>query len=415
MRRRDFLGASAAVACTGWAGKAGAAAPVRGLWRDADGHPAAIGRFHEFGQGDFLFDYADRRVGPLASGGPGRFAVASTLNGGGAPAAEVALDGRDLRINGRRLHPVPIRRIPLEAASEGTRLSAELALPEEKVPSGLVILIYGSGSAPKEALDLWAFWFLAAGYAVMAYDKRGSGRSTGDWRLAGLETLAADARAVIAGGRSRLGVTGPVIAWGASQAGWIMPQLAAFGVVDALIMHAGSAMTPGEQILAAVEAELAAYGFPAEEIARAKGYYALDTDVSRGRRRWSDIDAAYRAAAGAEWLLAPPAPADAPERTMIRLMADFDPAPWWARSAAPLLALFGGKDLVVPAAANRALLARMMPARVDFRPVTLPLANHLMFEAETGVRAEYGSRARLDAGYFPRIAEWLASHGSPAT
>lgn len=409
MRRRDFLGASAAVACTGWAGKAATAAPVRGLWRDAEGNPAAIGRFPEFGQSDFLFDYAARRVGPLAAGSGVRRAVASTLDGSGAPAGEIALDAVGLRIDGRILSPVPIRRMPFEASAEGATLSAELALPPDQ-PRGLAVMIYGSGPAPKEAFDLWSFWFLAAGYAVATYDKRGSGRSTGDWRLAGLETLAADARTVIASGRSKLGVAGRVIAWGASQAGWIMPQLAASGVVDALIMHAGSAMTPGEQIVAALAAELAAYGFPAEEIARAKAYYALDTDVSRGRRPWSDIDAAYRAAASAEWLLAPPAAADAPERTMIRLMADFDPAPWWARSAAPLLALFGGKDLVVPAAANRALLARMMPASVDFRPVTLPLANHLMFEAETGVRAEYGSRARLDAGYFPGIDEWLGAH-----
>lgn len=412
MRRRDFLTISAAIACGGWTAPL-AAVPRRGLWRDREGNVAAVGRFHEFGQGDFLFDYASRRVGPLVAASAGRFALASTLDGSGAPVAEAAFDRAELRIDGRRLRPVPIRRIPFEMLSDGARLSAELALPAGP-PRALVVLIYGSGPAPKEALDLWAFWFLAAGYAVVAYDKRGSGRSTGDWRLAGLETLAADAKAVIAGARARLGGGANVVAWGASQAGWIMPQLAAAGLVDAIVMHAGAATTPGEQILDAVEAELGGYGFPAEEVARAKAYYALDTDVSRGRRPWSDVDAAYRAAGGAEWLLGPPAAADAPERVMIRLMADFDPAPYWAGSAAPLLALFGEKDLVVPAAANRDLLARMIAPNIDFRSIVLPRANHLMFEAETGVRSEYGSRSRLHADYFPVIAEWLASHGGAA-
>ena len=58
-------------------------------------------------------------------------------------------------------------------------------------------MVYGSGPAPKAAFDLWAMWFLAEGYTVLTYDKRGSGKTAGDWRLTGLEDLAADAAAVL--------------------------------------------------------------------------------------------------------------------------------------------------------------------------------------------------------------------------
>jgi pimeloyl-ACP methyl ester carboxylesterase len=93
---------------------------------------------------------------------------------------------------------------------------------------------------------------------------------------------------------------------------------------------------------------------------------------------------------------------------MIRLMADFDPAPYWRANKAPTLALFGGKDLTVPAAANRSLLESMAPAGVDLKALTLPSANHLMFTAQTGVRSEYATLSRIDPGYFSAIASWLA-------
>jgi pimeloyl-ACP methyl ester carboxylesterase len=410
MRRRDLL----IVAAAGLSARASATAEppaslARGLWRDEAGRFLAIGRFPEFGRGEFAFEYSQLRIGPLRDGGDGRWRVASTLDGTGAPLAEIRPNGEDLRMRGRRFRSVRIRRTPLAAVSEGVSLSGELAMQRGRHPRGIVAMIYGSGPAPKEAFDPWAFWFLAQGFAVVTYDKRGSGQSCGDWRLTSLESLAADARAMIEAARAHTRA-GPLVVWGASQAGWIEPQLGAQGIVDGLIMHAGSAMRPRAQILAHVEAELTANGFAAEEIERAKAYYALDTDVSCGVRPWNEIEAAHReaVAAGAEWILAPPAAAGAPERTMIRLMADFDPAPYWRANRASTLALFGGKDLTVPAAANRSLLESMAPAGVDLRALTLPSANHLMFTAQTGVRSEYATLSHIVPEYFSTIASWLA-------
>ena len=152
------------------------------------------------------------------------------------------------------------------------------------------------------------------------------------------------------------------------------------------IMHAGPAVLPRDQIIDSVDAELHAYGFPADEIARTRSYYNLDTQVSLGNRLWSEVEAAFKKAtsAGAEWLLAPPAARDAPERTIIRLMANFDPAPFWRRNKAPTLALYGGKDWVVPTTKNRAVLEKSVSAATKLIAVTLPSANHMMFVAKTG-------------------------------
>jgi hypothetical protein len=406
-RRRVLLGALGAAAC---ATSGEQPRPRRGLWRKPGGS-VAVGKFPEFSSSDYLFDYEALRVGPIVNVN-GAMMVGGRLDGAGEPRA--ALDARadEIAIEDRRYVNAPIRRRAFSARSEGVDIAAEMALPDCE-RRGVVLLVYGSGPAPKEAFDLWAFWFLSAGFAVITYDKRGSGASGGDWRLAGLETLASDARAVLVSARLLFAREfRTLFLWGASQAGWILPQLGADLGIDGLIVHAGSAMTPAEQILDSVEAELAAYGFPADEIERAKAYYALDTDVSRGKREYREIADAYdiAVAASAEWLLAPPHAADAPERTMIRLMADFDVSPYWRGNRTPTLALFGDKDLVVPAARNAVRLAELCEANKDFRALTLVGANHLMFAAETGVRAEYASRSSLHPGYFEAIEDWLGIH-----
>jgi pimeloyl-ACP methyl ester carboxylesterase len=409
MMRREFLAASLGCLCCV---QDGAAAPAlrRGLWRDESGM-FAIGRFPEFGAGLFGFDYAIPRSGLMQSAAGGGWQMSGSLDGK-APAVQ-AVRYRDgtLVVGERKLGPVPVERTEFSVVSESVRLSGEIACRADETPRGNVVLIYGSGPAPKEAFDLWAFWFLAAGFQVTTYDKRGSGRSMGDWQRTSLESLAQDALAVIHHARTTR-VRGPLLVWGASQAGWIEPQLGAAGAVDGIIMHAGSAMLPREQILAAVAAEMRAYGFPDGETARAIAYYSLDTDVSLGIRPWSDIEAAYgdASAAGAEWLLAPPAQADAPERTMIRLMANFDPAPYWSRSQVPTLAIFGGKDWIVPAADNLQTLKRVIAPNASLSAEVLPDANHLMFVAKTGVRSEYPTLSRIDSGYFGSMSRWLDRH-----
>jgi hypothetical protein len=413
MNRRSLLLSAAAMLSGCAAVPSPRPALQRGLWRDDDG-AFAIGRFSEYGDGDFGFDYAALRVGALVDRGEGSARLSSALNGAGPAIATLTAEGASLRMESRRLQPIAIDRRAFEARSSDATLSAELATPIGSKPQGTMLMIYGSGPAPKEAFDPWAFWFLSQGFAVLAYDKRGSGQSTGDWRVSGLEALAEDAKAALATAKA-IGFSGPVFGWGASQAGWVLPQLGAAGLLDGFIMHAGSAMRPGDQILAQVEAELRAYGFPQEEIDRARAYYALDTDVSRGVRPWDEVKAAYDAAAasGAEWVLAPPAAADAPERTMIRLMADFNPEPYWRANRAPVLALFGAKDWIVPADENLAALKRMTALSADVATRIMPGANHLMFESDTGLRDEYPTRSRIVPQYFAEIERWLFARAAP--
>jgi pimeloyl-ACP methyl ester carboxylesterase len=405
-RRHALLGSAALFG----AGKARAQAPdlARGLWRDERGC-FGVGAFPEFGAGLFGFDYDSLAVGPLRPAAARRWLMAGSLDGAAPPEEVIGLEDGRLVVGQRRLSPLIVERRGFKVQTNGVSLSAEIASVRGAPIRGAVLMIYGSGPAPKEAFDPWALWFLSEGLAVVAYDKRGSGQSTGDWRLTSLEDLAADATAVLKALRSE-SLTGPVFAWGASQGGWILPQLGAARVLDGLIMHAGAVTTPAGQILEQVVYSLKPYGFDQAEIDRATAYYALDIDVSRGRRPWSEIAAAYKAAtaADAQWILEPPPSADAPERTMIKIMADFDPTPYWRANARPVLAVYGAKDWIVPAETNLPRLRQIVSPRADLTAKVIPDANHLMFIAKSGERDEYAKLSRFSPDYFRAMRTWLS-------
>jgi uncharacterized protein len=109
------------------------------------------------------------------------------------------------------------------------------------------------------------------GTAFFAYDKRGAGKSTGSWRNATFETLAGDVRAaltVLAArsdiDRRRIGI------WGASQAGFIAPGVAAVTPDVAFIVLVGpSGLTAALQETYDDEISLRLAGFSEAIIKRA--------------------------------------------------------------------------------------------------------------------------------------------------
>jgi hypothetical protein len=89
-------------------------------------------------------------------------------------------------------------------------------------------------------------------------------------------------------------------------------------------------------------------------------------------------------------------------------MADFDPKPYWRQCRADVLAIYGGKDVIVPPAPNVELLPPLLPRNVGCDIAQFAEANHLGFVADTGVSAEYARRTEIHPGYFERMKAWLA-------
>jgi alpha-beta hydrolase superfamily lysophospholipase len=94
----------------------------------------------------------------------------------------------------------------VEVGAGGVRLHGTLAVPDEPEPRAAVLFLHGSGpldrdeNMPGQRLDVFntlARHFAGLGIASLRYDKRGCGRSTGDYITAGQDDLKADADACL--------------------------------------------------------------------------------------------------------------------------------------------------------------------------------------------------------------------------
>jgi len=109
------------------------------------------------------------------------------------------------------------------------QLVGELSLPGGNGPYRAIVLIHSSGSQTRTSTPtsgLIRQRFLDAGYAVLAWDKPGSGESTGEldgeYETTQLASILADGVALLVEHPSidsdHIGL------WGLSQAGWVMPM-----------------------------------------------------------------------------------------------------------------------------------------------------------------------------------------------
>ena len=383
-----------------------------GLYRKEDGDIFAVAEMHEFGPGEIAVDYTTGEVGALFDLGDGRAGISRAIGTKSPPPARV-LERKEgqVTVDGRRLIAIEINRRAFRTRNDSIQLAGELVSPKAK-PNGVLVVVHGSGDGPHRAYDLWTDFFVSRGWAVVVFDKRGSGESTGDWHDANFVTLAADVRTVLGWAREQNELAGLRFGlWGASQAGWIIPQLTAENAVDFAIIQAGPSIPADDFVRTSLESELRAYEFPPDEVAKAVRYYELDVAVSRGRKPFAEIEKAYAdaSAAGAEWLLKPPDPLNSPDRRFMAAITGFDPAPYWRRTHTALLVLFGGKDHIVPVEVNRrrleALLAEAGNSGAEI--VVLKDDNHLNMLAKTGVRAEYASLNRFDPEYFKTLTAYL--------
>ncbi|MFF8386946.1 alpha/beta hydrolase family protein [Streptomyces kanasensis] len=114
----------------------------------------------------------------------------------------------------------------------GHTLHGVLATPRDgRTRHGLVVYLHGDG--PLDATHdggyrpLWEA-NARAGYASLSWDKPGVDGAPGNWLHQSMDDRADEAAAAIAWARARPDVDGARIGlWGASQAGWVLPKVAA--------------------------------------------------------------------------------------------------------------------------------------------------------------------------------------------
>lgn len=325
----------------------------------------------------------------------------------------------------------------------GNTLAGTFTRPSSGGPFPAVILIAGSGRADRNEALLGHRPFLVLsdhltqqGIAVLRFDKRGVGESTGDFAAATSRDFASDVLAGVAYLKTRDDVDAEAIGLaGHSEGGLIAPMAAvASEDVSFLVLMAGPGVN-GERILQGQRALIArASGVPEQAIARSQQLLNAvlqilksGTDTERNREAIAGIVRAGLQGASAEdrarlGITDEPslerAVAAQLEQMQVgqlntpwfRYLLTYEPAQTIARVRVPVLAINGQNDLLVPWEENldeiEAALVR--GGNADFEIHALPGLNHLFQHSETGAPSEFRTiEETWSVEAMELIADWI--------
>jgi pimeloyl-ACP methyl ester carboxylesterase len=305
------------------------------------------------------------------------------------------------------------RREDVRFSNGAVRLAGTLRTPATRGRHPAIILVHYSGPANRDSVLPFARFLLRRGIAVLGYDKRGVGASTGDWNVASFDDLAGDAVAAFEYLKTRHDIDAARIGLlGVSQAGWIMP-LAAVRAKDVafLISISGAGVSPAETVLDHARNEMTAAGMPAPAVGRVIDLMTVQHEFARTGRGW-DRYAAQRTALASRMGGPPesfPGTPDHPRWQSIRRLHFYDPAPTLRRLRVPTLAIFGQRDNNIMPEKNAAAWKVSLEAggHRDYELHVLDSANHFQLEAVRGTNAEIATLQRFVPGYRKTIEDWL--------
>ncbi len=308
-----------------------------------------------------------------------------------------------------------MRQAELSVDSPPVHLGATLYAPDATAPIPAVLLLHGSGADGRDNASYreLADAFGRRGIAVLVYDKRGSGASTGDWREAPFSALIDDGAAALRSLRrhpwidsTRVGI------WGGSEGATLAPLVAArAGGVAFVIVQSMSGVSFGEQYLYQAAREFA--GSPRDSadalaLVRAKLAYVRD------RSAWSRYDSLARASADRPFAAyATPATADSWWWQWYATKVDVNAVPTLAALRVPTLAIWGAEDVLVPADTSRAavLAARAALEQPGDRVLFVEGASHtLHVPGLRGLLAGAGLRNR--PVHLRAMTDWVAAQVS---
>lgn len=320
--------------------------------------------------------------------------------------------------------PYSTAEVTFPSESPGVTLAGTLLWPEGPGPFTTVVLLTGSGpqNRDEELFNHRPFLVLAdalarANVAVLRFDDRGVGESSGDFAAAIIPDFASDARGAVAFLRAQehfpVGSVGLV---GHSEGGLVAPLAADENAdVGFLVLLAAPGVEGRTVLLTQQRAINTASGLPPAQVDAAAAQQETIFACFEGPEQADEaLDTCLRQALiGAGIGQAELAPALAElEAPWLRWLISYDPAPVLRRTQIPVLALNGSLDLQVVASVNVPALRTAFEEAVNEAAVVseLPGYNHLFQRASTGLPAEYGQIEQTMAPeVLTQIAEWIGS------
>ncbi|HUP01371.1 MAG TPA: alpha/beta fold hydrolase [Gemmatimonadota bacterium] len=338
---------------------------------------------------------------------------------GGSIRGRVRLGDREdaFALRPARADSPPYHTQPVEFANGEVALSGTLLVPHADGPHPAVVFLHGSGPERRDSAHHVADHLARCGIAALIWDKRGAGASTGGWVRASFADLAGDGAAAARRLREVRAIDGDRIGLiGHSQGAWLAPLVAArAGRIAFLALVTGGAVSPAHHAAHDDAARLAAEGYPDSVLARATFLHESLNEYLRTGEDGLLLAAALAHARREAWFDLTGLPSEPPPRTAIdaswwRRHMDYDPLPLLQRLALPMLAIFGGRDQVVPVEASaqrlRGVQAALERAGVGGSEVhVFPEADHTLHEWVD--HDGHGVWPRLAEGYPELLVGWI--------
>ncbi|MGD2102536.1 MAG: alpha/beta hydrolase, partial [Acidimicrobiia bacterium] len=270
-------------------------------------------------------------------------------------------------------------------AWQGLGLAGTLHLPDGPGPHPAIVMLQGSGPSDRDAEGYFLpirDAFLEAGVAAYSFDKPGCGESTGRWQDYALEGRADQASAARELILARPEVTpGLVGFWGQSQGGWLVQMLAArHQELPFAISNSGPSIGVEAQDLYAIEHTMRSDGCAETEIEDALDFVrAGHTAAAAGLDYRTVLSELIEPASGESWSRYVPIEDEADWQLVSRFVNEaYDPLEVIPRIGCPFLAVYGARDVLVPAweSARQVGDALRQAPTVDSTVVVFPRGDH---------------------------------------
>lgn len=318
--------------------------------------------------------------------------------------------------------------------SADVTLAGTLTLPNGTGPFPVAVLLHGSAPLDRDAAMLghkpflvWADHLTKQGIAVLRYDKRSAGKSTGDYSTSNLEDFADDALAAIEYLKTRKEIDKQQIGLIGHSEGGMTAVLANSKTQDVafIVLLASPCVNWEELVLEQEKAFQQVDGVSEEMMSRTR---LLRQQIFSILKREPNREIAENEILKLLAQLAPsekkvvesyygPIEGQAPffNSVWFRFNLVYDPANALKQVKVPLLALNGELDLLVSPAQNLTRIAQVLEeaGHTDYTVVTLPKMNHGFQTCEIGTMAEGATIEETTAPIVLNImSKWILERTS---
>lgn len=309
---------------------------------------------------------------------------------------------------------------PIVFSNAGATLKGTLYLPASRQPVPAVVVLHGA-SEPLASTPLYRHLcdgLTQLGVAVLVYDRRGNGASTGSKDVP-YETLADDGVAGARALRSMPQIDAKHVGyWGISQGGWLA-TFAATRDSDAAFSIAVSAplTTPESQMEFADANHLHVLGYSQAEIRDMLDARKMWTGYLRGTNSRADAVAAIGKIETKSWYQYMYMPTvsqlKGPSESSWRAQMDDDPIAAVNAVKIPMFFILGSSDPWIPVTQTVASLQKVAAAHRNITYAVVPNANHLMMSPPDPERMDDATPQAVNTempqspAYFMMLGSWL--------